>query len=261
MILKKTSLFCVLALLSSLHAGTHREKFQETYQFNRGGELILDNTNGNVTIETWDRNEVRVEAEKVVKARSRREAEEIMKRVRIEVDQGSDYLEIRTRYPRKNSGGFWRSLVGDNVQVSVTYRLLVPDDIDLDISTVNGKIGIRQIQGQIKARSTNGSINVYEAKGSVDAKTTNGGIDVELLQFDGSEDMSFRTTNGSIKGYFPENLRANIEAKTTNGSIRTDFPIEVRGNLSKRQLRGKINGGGGRIVLHTTNGSIRILER
>jgi DUF4097 and DUF4098 domain-containing protein YvlB len=73
--------------------------------------------------------------------------------------------------------------------------------------------------------------------------------------------MTFRTTNGSIKVYFPENLRADVEAKTTNGSVRTDFPIEVRGKVSKRRLKGKINGGGGRIVLHTTNGGIKILEQ
>ena len=110
-------------------------------------------------------------------------------------------------------------------------------------------------------KTTNGGIEVREGKGSVQAKTTNGGIDVELLEFEEDEDMNFRTTNGSIRVYFPENLRADIDARTTNGSVRTDFPIEVRGKFSKRRLKGKINGGGGRIVLHTTNGGIKILEQ
>ena len=84
---------------------------------------------------------------------------------------------------------------------------------------------------------------------------------MEFLEFEENEDMTFRTTNGSIKVYFPESLRADVEARTTNGSVRTDFPIEVRGEFSKRRLKGKINGGGGRIVLHTTNGGIKILEQ
>lgn len=253
-------IFCGLFLTTSLLAGTHREKFQETYSFEKGSELLVDNTNGNVYVESWNRDEVRVEAEKVVKARSRRQAQEIMERVRIEVEQGRDYLEIRTKYPKRR-GGFWDSLFGDGASISVKYRILVPNAADMDISTVNGKVGITDVAGNIRVKSTNGGIEVNDAKGTVEAKTTNGGIAVELLEFEEDEDMTFRTTNGSIKVYFPENLRADIEAKTTNGSVRTDFPIEVRGKISKRRLKGKINGGGGRIVLHTTNGGIKILER
>lgn len=252
--------FCSLFFTASLIAGTHREKFQETYSFEKGSELILDNTNGSVFIESWDRSEVRVEAEKIVKARSRRDAEEIMERVKIEVEQGRNYLEIRTKYPKRR-GGFWDSVFGKGVSISVKYRILVPNEANMDIATVNGKVGVTEVTGNIRVKTTNGSIEVYEAKGSVNAKTTNGGINVELLEFEEDEDMTFRTTNGSIKVYFPEKLRADVEAKTTNGSVRTDFPIEIRGEVSKRRLKGKINGGGGKIVLHTTNGGIRILEQ
>ena len=104
-------------------------------------------------------------------------------------------------------------------------------------------------------------MHVYEAAGTLDAKTTNGGIEVELLDFDRGEDMTFRTTNGGIKVYFPHDFSAYIDAKTTNGSIKTDFPIEVRGRFKKNRLKGEINRGGGRILMSTTNGSIRILER
>lgn len=257
--IKILNFFCIFFLTSLLWAGTHREKFIETYKLEAGSELILDNTNGSVSIESWDKNEVRIEAEKMVRARNRRDAERIMERVRIEVEQRRNYLEIRTDYPKLKSG-FWGSLFGDNVSISVSYRLLVPNELDMDIKTVNGKVDISEVAGKIRVKTTNGGIHVYEAEGSVDAKTTNGSIEVQLLKFSEDEDMSFRTTNGGIKVYFPEDLRADIEARTTNGSVRTDFPIEVRGNVSKRRLKGKINGGGGRIVLHTTNGGIRILE-
>jgi len=253
-------IFWIFFLATSLIAGTHREKFQKTYSFEKGGELIVDNTNGSVYIESWDRNEVRIETEKIVKARSRRQAEEIMERVRIEVKQGRNYLEIRTKYPKRR-GGFWHSVFGNGVSISVKYRILVPNETNIDISTVNGKVGITDVAGNIRVKTTNGSIEVQKAKGSVEAKTTNGGIDVELLEFEEDENMIFRTTNGSIKVYFPKNLRADIEARTTNGSVRTDFPIEVRDEFSKKKLKGKINGGGGRIVLHTTNGGIRILKQ
>ena len=108
-------------------------------------------------------------------------------------------------------------------------------------------------------RTTNGAIQITEAKGRVIAKTTNGGIDVEFLDFNEDENMSFKTTNGGIKVYFPDDFRGNIEAKTTNGRVVTDFPIKVIGKIGRRKLKGEINGGGGRITLHTTNGGIKIL--
>ena len=246
---------------SLLNADTLREKFEKTFKLKSGGKVVLSNTNGHVEVESWDRDEVRVEAEKIVKAGSRREAEEVMERVRIEINHDEDYLEIETRLPKRRGGGFWDWVFGDDVSISVQYRLIVPTELTLDVSTVNGHVDIDEVGGQIRVQSTNGHIKVFEAKGTVDARTTNGGIEVELLDFEEDEDMSFKTTNGGIKVYFPENFRAYVNASTTNGSIKTDFPIGVRGKLSKRRLRGEINGGGGRIGLHTTNGSIRILER
>lgn len=249
-----------LLLYSSLDAGTLREKFDQTFDFRRGGKLILTNTNGGIVVEAWDRNEVRIEAEKIVKSRDRRLAEEIMKEIRIEIDHNDDYLEIHTKIP-KHKHGFWGSVFGDRVSISVKYRLTVPRELKLDVSTVNGAVDVSDVSGNIRVKSTNGHVHVYEAKGTVDAKTTNGGIDVELLDFDEDEDMSFKTTNGGIKVYFPRNFRAYVDAKTTNGSITTDFPIKVRGEISRKRLQGSINEGGGRIKLHTTNGSIKILER
>ena len=158
---------------------------------------------------------MRVEAEKIVKARSRRQAEEIMERVQIEIEQGRGYLEIRTKYPKRR-GGFWDSLFGDGASISVKYRIFVPNEANMDISTVNGKVGVTDVAGNIRVMTTNGGIEVHEAKGSVNAKTTNGGIVVELVEFEDDEDMTFRTTNGSIKVYFPENFRADVEARTTN---------------------------------------------
>ena len=250
----------ILSLNGAAFAGTLREEFDQTFDLRRGGRVVLSNVNGSVTVESWDRNEVRVEAEKVVKARNRRIAEEVMEEIIIEIDHDRDFLEIKTRIP-KRSGRFWDSFWGDGVNISVKYRLIVPSELNLEVSTINGSVDVSEVSGNLRVSSTNGHVHVYEAAGTLDAKTTNGGIEAELLDFDRGEDMTFRTTNGGIKVYFPRDFGAYIDAKTTNGSIKTDFPIEVRGRFKKNRLKGEINRGGGRILMSTTNGSIRILER
>ncbi|MFQ5601958.1 MAG: DUF4097 domain-containing protein [bacterium] len=254
------SIFILVGLATLLFAGTIREHLDETFKLQRGSKVVLSNTNGNVIIESWNRDEVRIRAEKIVRANDRRTAEKIMDEIEIEIDSKMDFLRIDTYIPRRQNG-FWGAIFGENAQVRVEYRLLVPEKVDLEIGTVNGRVSIAEVTGEIEVHSTNGRIEIAKARGSVQAKTTNGGIEVELLNFDQGEDMTFKTTNGSIRVYLPAAFSAFVDARTTNGSIRTDFPIKVRGEISRRRLRGSINRGGGHLSLHTTNGSIKILER
>jgi len=255
------SLFCVAFFFCVVQAGTYEEKVEKTFSMRKGGELVLENKNGRVIITSWDRDEIKVEAVKTVKAGSRRHAEEILQEVRIDFTYDSDdaFLGVNTRIPKYRSG-FWENLFGDGVSVSVSYHVTVPNQLDLDIESVNGKIDVSDVAGKLRFKTTNGTIKVRDAGGKVDAVTTNGGIDVELREVERNEDMVFSTTNGGITVYFPKDFDAEIEARTTNGSIRTDFPIRVVGDINRRRLQGKINEGGGRIKLNTTNGSIRILE-
>ncbi|MFQ5649696.1 MAG: DUF4097 domain-containing protein [bacterium] len=255
-------ILCISGLLlfqGSVLAGTHRETFEQTYPMRTGGKVVVSNTNGEVVVDTWERDEVRVVAEKVVRAGSSREAREIMERVRIHIKHEDDFLEIETDYPRFHDG-FWNALFGRGINVTVSYRITAPRELDLHVSTVNGKIRVSDLRGKIGAHSTNGSIRIIESRGQIEAKTTNGRIEAELVDYDQDEDMYFKTTNGGIEVSFPRDFRAYIEARTTNGRVRTDFPMKVKGEMSRRKIRGEINGGGGRIVLHTTNGGIRILE-
>ena len=56
-------------------------------------------------------------------------------------------------------------------------------------------------------------------------------------------------------------IQASISASTTNGRVSTDLPVQLHGKASKRHLDGDVNGGGGRLQLSTTNGSIEINAR
>lgn len=230
------------------------ERFEQTYAFSTGQRLTLSNTNGDIFVEPWDRDEIEIRAIKRVKTRGG-SADEALAELRIEVDVDSRGIEIDTVYPS------WRRLFGwSNVSASVEYDIRMPRQADLEVRTVNGEIEIAGMAGEIRLRSTNGGISVFDSAGSVNASTTNGGIRVELNEVS-SEGMEFGTTNGSIRVDLPSSVRASLRARTTNGTIDTDFPVSVRGTLRRNRLEGDINGGGPQLDLRTTNGSIRIRER
>lgn len=249
----------LVLLLSSARSEELREHFEKTYTLPSSGALSLRNVNGRIEIRSWDKNQVKIEAEKVVRARGRGEAEEIIKEIRISVRRLGNEIRVETELP-KGWRGEWELLDlifgRKHPQIRVDYTLLVPKKIDLDIKSTNGGINICEVAGQICTRTTNGHIKILRVQGSVDARSTNGSV--KLLKAMGP--VEAKTTNGSITVYLPPHIKADVEASTTNGSIYTDFPLEVRGKLTSRKIRGLINGGGGLIELHTTNGSIRILE-
>ena len=288
-ILQKTCFGVAVIILASslLWADTIEERFEKTVPMEFGGYFSLSNRNGSIEISSWDREEVRIEALKKVKSSSRSRARDAMEELRIDIrTRGDDEVIVETDYPRQyggdSFGGLLDAIFGGRKkpQISVSYRITVPEQVDLNVGTTNGSIEVEDIEGEASVSSTNGKIDMYHIKGYIDVSTTNGRID--LTDIDGGvdvgttnggvdveyssraeirDDISIRTTNGGIELVLPEDVDADINARTTNGHIDTDFPITVRGRYGKKHLSGRINDGGPLIELKTTNGSIHIRSR
>jgi len=266
----------VLLLAAIAEAVTLKEPFNKTVALRPGSEIRLSNVNGSVNFDAWDRDEVKIEAEKQVKASSDSEARRIMGQVRIDVAQDAKGLRIETKVPRRENGLFdW--LFGHEVNVSVNYRIHVPRRAGLDLDnvngpltvtgtrgkarmeTVNGGISVNDVQGDLELETVNGSVDVRRAAGGLRVVTTNGSIDAELSTLPDDSDLSFETTNGRVSLRLPRDARLSIDAATTNGRVQSDFEVEG-GQPRKQSLRGDINGGGGKLYIRTTNGGVDISE-
>jgi hypothetical protein len=256
-IIRVAGVAALVLVAASASAKRHEEAFDRTMAFNPGARLVVDNQNGSVTVESWDRNEVRIRATKYVDAGSREHAAEVMAALKIEVNDSPGLVEVRTITPRRSGGGFWGWMTGGDGNYGVTYTITVPKSANLDIDTVNGRVVVRKVSGVMSLGSTNGRIEVHEGSGRVDASTTNGRIYAQLLRVDRGG-MRFSTTNGGVEIELPESIAANLDVSTTNGSINTDFPITVSGTFNKNRLSGVVNGGGESLRVRTTNGSVRI---
>ena len=264
-----------LAWALPVHASeTVKETFQKNYPLRAGGELQVENRNGGITVEAWDRNEDRVEAIKQVRAGSAEKAREGLKLLRIEVKPSAGALHIVTRYPKNQGDGLLDWVTGDSMSMSVTYKIKAPRELvskllstnggvrlvgtrgPAELSTTNGGVSIENVEGNIQLRSTNGGLTVVNSAGSLDGVTTNGGINAQLKEVDG--DISLRTTNGGVTLRLPEDLRASVDIATSNGGIHSDLEVEG-GQKTRKSLTGEINGGGGKLYVRSTNGGVRIL--
>lgn len=250
----------LIASQTFIFAGTLRKDFDKRIRMPDGSLIDVQTVNGKINVDSWRREEVRIHADIEVKARSRRQAEAFMKKVRIIVERDGDELRIEPEYPKKKGGGFFDAIFGRKTQVKIDFQIRLPEESDLNLRTVNGNLEIEDVRGDMRFKSTNGSITAHELAGSLDAGSTNGSVRIEMVDVRHSDTISLRTTNGGVRLTLPRDIEADVKASTVNGGISTDFPLNLRGKYSSKRLSGTINGGGCRIELKTTNGGIRIIE-
>lgn len=258
--MKKLILATLITLAASaVSAATLRETFDKTYDVRPEATVSLSNTNGAITIKTWDQPRVRVRAEKVVERGNEADAKETMAALRIEVDPAGGDLKVRTIYPKEHGTGLTDLLFGGILRrVNVTYELTVPRRVGLKVDDTNGAIRVSGVTGRLEIGTTNGRIELTDCAGTLDLETTNGAIDAKLAALDRRYPHSVETTNGRIELTVPPNLAAEIDAETTNGHIECDLPVVQKGSMDRNTLRASANGGGVPVKLRTTNGSIEI---
>lgn len=213
------------------------------------GELAIRSTNGSISIESWDRDEIHILARITVKGTGDR-ARETAEQVTINT-RGT----IKARGPHR---GWW--IFGGSKNWSVSYRVQVPARFDLDAHSTNGKLAISGVSGVIEAGTTNGGVTVTGVGGDVECGTTNGGVKAVLegAVWEG-EGLYLHATNGGISVVMPRDYSAELDAATTNGGIRVEHSIRIEKN-SRGRLLGTVGDGGPVIRVRTTNGGVRFIE-
>jgi hypothetical protein len=230
-----------------------KEQIDKTFPLRPNGTVSIENVNGPVRVNVWDRNELRVEAEKLVDARN---ASDLMRELKIEIDASADRIEIDTRYP--DSKRFFNLFGGSN-SIDVSYVLTMPRGATLKASTVNGSVAVHAAAGNITVNSVNGRVELNDVVGDIKAKTVNGSI-LAAVTPSRSGMVDLETVNGGIRVSLPADARVDVAAEAVNGSVTSELPMLTR-TASRGRIRGEINGGGNVIRLETVNGSIKILKR
>lgn len=220
------------------------KEFNQSYPLQPGGSFELQNVNGTVDVQGWDRNEVEVHAVKTAKQK-----ESDLERVSIEVDARPGAVSIATRYPQN-----------EGVEVAVDYTVHVPRGARVEhIVTVNGTLRIAGVENVKDLHTVNGNIEVFEGGGSVHAHTTNGNVHLELAHVPDQTGATAETTNGSLILAVPPDLQAEVEARCLNGNFYSEIPITMESTQRPREIHGRLGRGGAPIHLRTVNGGIRVV--
>jgi Putative adhesin len=232
--------------------GRAQDTWERTYTIAPGGRVEVLNVNGQIRAEVAADGVVRITAERSAKAGSDEAARDLLQKIEMREEVGPERVRVQTVAPR---GAMWG---GGH---KVTYVVRVPAGVHVDLRTVNGGVRLDNVGGEVRAASTNGGVQGRVAGVSLlDARTTNGGVELEVtgpVARDGR--VSLTTTNGGVRLAVPEATEADLTARCTNGRVSvTDLDFAADGEQTRRRLSGRLNGGGARIDLQTTNGGVAI---
>lgn len=234
--------------------GDEQERFEQSYPFTANGRVNVSNINGSITVEAWDKNEVRLEAVKTA------DTKEALAEVQLKIDARPDSFSVETDYDdwRRRQNG-WKN----HGKLQVQFRLSVPRGAVLDdIETVNGSVTVSNFTNLTKVSAVNGNVIASNLRGTANLSTVNGEVAADFERLETGTRISLSTVNGRVNLTLPSDVNATIKADSLNGDIRNDFGLPVRkGQYVGRDLYGRIGSGDVHVRLESVNGPLTVQRR
>lgn len=128
---------------------------------------------------------------------------------------------------------------------------------DLEAETSGGAIRVGPYGGPVRVSTSGGGITVENVAGEVRG-TTSGGSIRAILTAPVVGPVRLETSGGSIAVTAPESAAFDLDASTSGGGVQSELPVTTTGKTRRGELVGSVNGGGERVKLRTSGGSVRV---
>jgi outer membrane protein insertion porin family len=266
----------ILCFVFTIFAGvsqakvTHEREIEKSISSDGVTLVKVETVSGNIKVNSWERPKVFVKAFKRVRADNDEKAREYSDKIEVRIEKVGDRIEIQTKQSLLSS-------LLKQMEASVSYEVMIPEHMNLELKSIDGSINVMGNRGSERITTVDGNIDIRDMIGSVSAKTIDGNIsavvrlDSESSFFttDGSIDIyiedefsvpiSARTISGSINVVIPEGYSADLDASVLSGQVVSYIPID--GSVEDRSIKGGIFGGGPKLKLRSTDGTISIRTR
>ncbi|HVU84662.1 MAG TPA: hypothetical protein VHC50_07465, partial [Puia sp.] len=201
--------------------GEHRKNISKSYTVKGDEKLSIENSFGDVSVSTWDKNEIQVNIEIVVNAATDEKAQKMMDQISVSDSRGGNEISFKTTIGnmgkmangRKNRDG------DDNRRFYIDYKIVMPSGNPLSIENSFGKINIGNFTGPVNLVSKFGELNTGKL---VNAQT----LHVEF----GKADIG-PVVNPDIT--FKFNSRSSVKNVSGNARIHTEFCNNVELSVDK----------------------------
>ena len=249
-------------LVIAFTAVCHADDWAKQFTVSAKPELQVSAGDGRIYLNAWDKNQIDVKVNTV--------GVKIPNDLQVTADQVGNSVRVELH----SKTHFCIGLCIKHIEVTIQ----LPKNTTVYAKTADGRIEATDLSGTTHLHTGDGRITGHNLSGSLDAETSDGRIEIEgrfeqlrVRTGDGhvsvkvnygskmAGDWSISTGDGGVELELPMDLAAELDAHTGDGHIDSDLPVEVQGATTRRNtLRGKLNGGGPRLEVHTGDGSIRL---
>jgi len=152
---------------------------------------------------------------------------------------------------------------------------------NVELHTSDGSVGVDDVSGAVRLTASDGAIHMHNLSGTLESRSSDGSVAIEgrftglqVHAGDGSVDVTVadgsnlttaskvEASDGSVKIHLARSLKADLDVHTSDGGIKCELPVTTEGfdssHNSGHNLRGRLNGGGVPLAIHTSDGSVSI---
>jgi hypothetical protein len=221
------------------------------YKFDKDGILKIYNSHGEVSVKTWNQDQILIET---IKKGYEKEIEEISSDIYL----SPELISIATKQPEKNNA-------------SIAYNIIMPRGASILIKNSSGTTTINSLQGNIYIEAEHGPIMINDSSNKVYARTLSGDIILKAQKLPHNDShIILETLKGDIAAHFSSEIKGKVHAKTSRGKILSDIDITLNPCTTKinqdfwksikKEIQGSIGKGNSEIKMFTQNGHVAIRE-
>lgn len=260
--LSKTAFVSFALLLTAVAAAqaADTKEVHRTVSLDRDGRVSVNTYKGTITVTTWDRPEVRVDAT-IEPDGDDRESREKVQWTEVRISGGGSSVEITSDYDevKHHARGFLGLFDFETGSLPfVRYTIQMPATARLEIEDYKSGINVSDLRADLKLHTYKGRVKVANLDGAARVDTYKGAVHVEFARF--SRASRFDTHKGEIDVRLPRDSRFELDADTgRRGDIESDFAMTTHAGRSRAaQAMGAVNGGGPKLRLTTYKGTLRV---
>jgi hypothetical protein len=238
-----------------MQASPSRE-VHKVVELDPNGRLSIDTHNGSVTLTTWDRPSVQIDAR--IEAGSDWSSGDV-DRTQVRIGGSHSEVTIESDYSALEgwSANWWFGLFHGVSLPSIYYTVKMPATARLRVKDHNGDVKVTGLRSAVEISAHNGDVSLLDFDGAANIETHNGGARIAFARF--ASPCRLSTHNGSFRVALPQGARFNLDVDSHHGNLHSDFALAgLRGDGSRMVTT--VNGGGPELRFVAHNGSLS-LER
>jgi hypothetical protein len=228
---------------SSANSKQKIKNYSKSYPLDGNDRIKLSNQYGRIIVNTWEKNEVKVDVTVKAEADNDDDAQKLLDGVQIRDSKDGDQVSFRTSIEpnSNNSWKIWNWGGKKNHKLEINYTVYMPAKTDLNVEDSYGAIQLPDLSGRVKINSSYGSVlaqnlsnpsnDIQGSYGSLKAAAING---ARLDYSYGSVDLDECTNIKGVLSYGSFKLGKLKGAADLNLSYMGGFKIDEMATSFKK---------------------------